>query len=281
MAIDGLSSSSTSADLHARWLDQFGPENSAAPKAPNVLHYGATKTEVDLPDAPRMTLSPGLFKSTAPAPPAASVGSLYTENPNERPKTPTPMATVDVYNSVKTHWPGVSNNAAKVLAAQSAAETGGGASMKNWNFGNVKSGAKQTHAYFGGTWEFANKMTKPGETPQQAGDRIVATEKGVTWDNGDLAKKKGYPGAQLLVYAPPHASSRFAAFDSADAGMTSFVAYHQRLAAKNPAYAAALEQGDARTAAQILIKAGYATAPSKGYADAMASRKADLDKVVP
>ncbi len=213
----------------------------------------------------------GSQPSTGPA-----NGRRYTDNPNEvsvQRTTPTPKQVVDMLMSA---WPGLNETGARVLTAQFMGETGDGRYCFNWNLGNVKSSSTANkHMYLANVWECI-KDSNVDATLKEAGSL------GRTVDQGSQeARSHGWTckaGKSLVVFSPPHAQTRFRAYDSLQNGAERWVKHQQGTASKEPAYFPALNAGDIDTVVNCLDKVKYFSGSRDVYLSSMKRKKAQIDK---
>lgn len=168
---------------------------------------------------------------------------------------------MDFSKSLILAVPGISKEAAGVLYAQFAGETGKGVHCYGHNLGNVKysKGCGYNYHALNGVWE--------GVTPAQA-QALIASGQAKADPSKDHAKAVG-PGKVSVLFTASHPASWFRAYPSLEKGMQVFVA-----AKKNPTsrYASAwayLLAGDCMGYAQALYSKGYFTASPKAYGEAM------------
>jgi len=250
---------------------------------PRELFEGGAAREAGL----SFEKKPGVFGRTAPhradgyeritheRPPAVggtttiTGAKVYTNATTEIGVAKTKLSTPEMVALIRKHWSDLTEEGARTLAAQWAAETGFGQNCYSFNFGNVKCiDPKQGHMYLAGVWEVP-KTDAEAAKMRAAGGR----------DADDAFKKKlGLPpNMRVIVFEPPHPASRFRAFMSADEGMAFWVGFKKNIAAKHPEYLDALNRGDIATAAHVLAKAKYATAPEAMYRDAMIRCRRTID----
>lgn len=197
---------------------------------------------------------------------------VYTKNKNEttvQRTSPTPKQVID---AVKAAWPALTENGARVLAAQYMAETGNGKYCFNYNFGNVKSAnTGDLHMYLANVWEcVANPATAEKIVAGSGGKAHIATAE-------ETAKHNWSCASTIVVFNPPHAASRFRGFATLQQGAEFFVKKHQGIAGKSPAYLTKLNAGDTAFVAKTLKQNGYYSTTEEKYAAALKNRKADID----
>jgi len=198
-------------------------------------------------------------------------GRKYTNNPSEvvtRRTTPTAR---EVVSMLLQSWSDLAEKGARTLTAQFMAETGEGKYCFNWNLGNVKAGANESHMYLRNVWECDTQSGALTHVQQSGGLAHIAT--------ADEIRKNGWkcPGA-VVVYEPPHAQCRFRAYSSLTDGAQRWLGHHQKIANKNPQFLSALNNGDVPAVAKALKQAGYYTAAESDYARAMTREKAKIDR---
>jgi hypothetical protein len=198
---------------------------------------------------------------------------IHTKNNNETATQKTTATPQQVIDAVKAAWPALTENGARVLAAQHMSETGNGQHCYNWNLGNVKAiGSENLHMYLHGVWEcVANPDRAAEHVAKGGGNAHIAT------DEETLAHKWKCP-ATIVVFNPPHPASRFRGFATLQEGAEFFVEKHQTMAAKNSAYLTKLNAGDTAFVAKFLKQNGYYSASESTYAAGLKRCKATIDK---
>lgn len=209
---------------------------------------------------------------TAPAP--SGTGKKYTTSALEQVTTRTTPTPAEVVNLLFEKWPELNKTGAKVLTAQSMAETGDWKFCFNWNLGNVKAGSGESHMYLSNVWECVASENAQSHVDKAGGSAHIATE--------DEAKKRGWscPGKSIVVFQPPHAQCRFKAYNSLAEGAQRWINHHQKIAARDATYLQALNDGDIAAVAKKLKATGYYTANETQYKNAMIGKKAVVDKAV-
>ena len=96
-------------------------------------------------------------------------------------------------------------------------------------------------------------------------------------DDAFKAEKRVPKNMRVIVFTPPHPTTRFRAFKTADEGMAFWVGYKKTVDKKCPGYVDALNRGDIATVAHLLDKAKYATMPEARYRDAMIRCRRTID----
>jgi peptidoglycan hydrolase-like protein with peptidoglycan-binding domain len=239
----------------------------AAPRAPSAAQPMQPAAKSSPAPAPRQPPSGAASPGTLPG------GRKYTANPNEvatKTTTPTPRQVVDM---LRANWGALTENGARTLTAQFMAETGGGKHCFNWNLGNVKSGANQPHMYLHNTWECGSAAQAQAQVAKGNGLARLAT--------ADEIKKHGWKCPEVvMVFDPPHPTSRFRAYASLEDGAQLWLDHHELIAGKNPNYVTALNAGDIGAVARALKQARYYTAAEADYARAMTRTKADIDRAL-
>jgi hypothetical protein len=203
-------------------------------------------------------------------------GKRYTNNPNEvvtRQTTPTPQ---NVVAMILSSWTQLTNNGARTLTAQFMVETGGGRYCFNWNLGNVKAPSQDvSHMYLRNVWECISKSQ--GEAQVAGGRGLVRIAM------PEEIQKRGWrctTGAVVVVFDPPHPTSRFRAYGSLQEGAQRWIGHHQKIARANSNYINALNTGDIVAVAKALKVARYYTASESDYARAMIEAKATIDRAL-
>jgi len=140
--------------------------------------------------------------------------------PVEIPARKTPASKEQVIETLWKAWMGYFGAAPRkesiwVLVAQWGLETGWGASMWNWNFGNVKS--KDGDGYDFQFYECGEEIT------QAEAQRWVAADPSLVKIVRTYTSKKGIPMASVTV-KPKHWACRFRAFDDILEGATDYLA---------------------------------------------------------
>jgi len=198
-------------------------------------------------------------------------GRKYTNNPKEvvtRRTTPTAREVVLMLRQV---WSDLTENGARTLTAQFMAETGEGRYCFNWNLGNVKAGANETHMYLRDVWECDSQSGARAQVDQSGGLAHIAT--------ADEIRKHGWKCPRtVVVFEPPHPQCRFRAYSSLADGAQRWLGHHQKIAQKNPQFLTALNNGDVAAVAKALKQVGYYTAAESDYARAMTREKTKIDK---
>ncbi len=166
--------------------------------------------------------------------------TLYTTDPNERLRQQTPANINDVIRLIRDKWPDLPAVGAKVMAAQYMHETGRGASMYNWNVGNIKCANKSCLFWF-------HERIHECEEQIQA-EKHIATGKGKARLATDEEVKqhaswKCVPKLTILYFAP-HENCKFRFYESLEAGISEFVKYHRGVADDVKDYRQALYAGD-------------------------------------
>jgi hypothetical protein len=267
----------TSRRLHELQAPYADPMRTDSPNG--AVPPQATKKPVPLlADATHFVAPPtdgiGLAKlfartpGCAPAPLAPEAikndGKLYTSNPGERTTTRTRVDLKgDVLPALERAWPESTPAMRKVMAAQIGIETTGGEDVYNFNVGNKKAGSNEPHMYLRGTWEIVSQ--------KQADAELVGPQ-------GHLVHVKDVraDGKVHVIFDPPHPQARFKAIGSLDEGLRSHVEYYKKLAAEDPAFKKALEDGDTDTVAHILKVRGYYSGDEEAYKKGMRLHGAKL-----
>lgn len=269
LAADGLVGAATEAALVAAGAPT-PPRRQQASASPAGANRGRP-----IQSAPKSAPAPAPRQppSGAASPGASAGGRKYTANPNEvatKTTTPTPRQVVDM---LRANWGALTENGARMLTAQFMAETGGGKHCFNWNLGNVKSGANQPHMYLHNTWECGSAAEAQAQVAKGNGLARLAT--------ADEIKKHGWKCPEVvMVFDPPHPTSRFRAYASLEDGAQLWLDHHELIAGKNPNYVTALNAGDIGAVARALKQARYYTAAEADYARAMTRTKADIDRAL-
>jgi hypothetical protein len=199
-------------------------------------------------------------------------GHKYTESPNEAATKRTTPTAGDVVSMLLTAWPELTGQGARTLTAQFMHETGDGLHCYNWNLGNVKASAAEPHMYLQGVWEVGSPAAMQAQVDSAKGLAHLAT--------ADEIKKHGWscpPGQAVAVFDPPHAQSRFHAYDSLVNGAQRWMGHHRAIAGKNPTYLASVNGGDCTAVAHILKIVGYYTGGETDYANGMTGKKRAID----
>jgi peptidoglycan hydrolase-like protein with peptidoglycan-binding domain len=220
--------------------------------------------------------SPHPFKPGSPPPPSPAAGKTFTNNPNEvvtRRTTPTAREVVDM---VRMAWPELTENGARTLTAQFMGETGGGKYCFNWNLGNVKEPTGTLpHMYLHNVWEVSTPASAEAQVNRAGGLARIASDSEV--------KKHGWSrpaGKAVVVFNPPHPACRFRAYASLPDGAQRWLGHHQRIAKQTSGFLASVNAGDTKAVAHALKMARYYTAGEEDYARLMASKKAEIDRVL-
>jgi peptidoglycan hydrolase-like protein with peptidoglycan-binding domain len=269
LVVDGLVGSATEAALIAAGATP-PPRLQPASASPAGVNQGRP-----MQPAPKSTPAPAPRQppSGAASPGASAGGRKYTANPNEvatKTTTPTSRQVVDMLHS---NWGALTENGARTLTAQFMAETGGGKYCFNWNLGNVKAGASQPHMYLRNVWECGSAAEAQAQVAKGNGLARIAT--------ADEIKKHGWKCPDVvMVFDPPHPTSRFRAYASLEDGAQLWLDHHELIAGKNPTYVTALNAGDIGAVARALKQARYYTAAEADYARAMTRTKADIDRAL-
>jgi hypothetical protein len=201
----------------------------------------------------------------------ATVGgaTIHTSSPHDIGVRTTTSPPREVVALIRKHWPQLTEAGARTLAAQWAGETNFGKNCFSFNFGNVKCvDTKQDHMYLARIWEVAHSDADAARMRAAGG-----------YEADDRFKRDlGLPLTMRVIrFDPPHPTTRFRAFKSADEGMAFWVAYKQKIAVQHPEYVDALNRGDVAAVAHVLAKAKYATAPEPLYRDAMIRCRKTID----
>jgi hypothetical protein len=248
--------------------------NPGAPHVPNMLVVGrAISVDISMRAAGMgRILSLGDSESAT----AGDAGGRYTSNPLETAARQTRLDPgEEVVPALRMVWGEVGERGARMLSAQYAYETGSGRYCFNYNLGNHKAGANETHTYLRGVWE--------GISPESF-DRMHADPtfgELVRVEDPQSAAQKGHvvpPGKSVVLFDPPHPASRFRANATMEEGVMRFADYHKRLAQKNNGYLAALTAGDCRAVAQILASMGYFTGDVDAYAQGLINHRDIIDE---
>ena len=173
----------------------------------------------------------------------------------------------DVVNELLVGWPELHPPGARTIAAQYLAETGG-TNCYNWNLGNKKSGVDNLHMYLNPVPECLSKAAADAHVAKGKGLARLATA-------GEMKKQKC--SDTMVMFIAPHDWSRFRAYSSLKEGVLDWVAGHREKARLHRDYLKALQAGDTASAAKVLKKAGYYTAPESEYASAMAAQRKVID----
>jgi hypothetical protein len=246
-------------DRIASWLDDSPPPKAGG--APGLAP--AKEVDIDaLPlyehnDEPKFLFA---LEGKAESEPEKVAGKLYTLNPSEVPVRSTELPAQRVVDLARAHWPELTEEGAKTLAAQWAYETTHGTNCYNFNFGNVKQpNLSQPHMFLAGTWELC-------ETKVEAAS-VVASSRGLAHLASDGEKRaKGIASTTpMVVFDPPSIVSSFGAYRTADEGMAAWVAFEQRIVVVSPGYVEALNRGDIPTMARMLSAAHYSTGTEEQY----------------
>jgi hypothetical protein len=235
------------------------PSHSGPPLSPDAFNNPALKGKAHEKAKHEQKTIASAHKDTLRP---ATRERVYTTNPAEQSVHTTRLdAARDVYPAIGKLVPGLSKEARFLLTAQFVHETGGGASCFNFNLGNVKAapGLKEPHMYLANNKEVVSsrelaRLTND-KTPFHECVHLVAT-------------KKDAHGVEhhTVVLDPPHPSSAFRAYASAEQGITAWVHRFERYIAKSPELADAMNKGDAHTFASILkAKFGYYTGNEADY----------------
>jgi hypothetical protein len=230
------------------------------------------------PEAPKTTDVPVAPASpTTPQPTPHTVApkgdsKKYTTNPNEVTTVRTTPTLGEVVGVLKSSWPDLTEAGARTLASQWASETGYGRYCFNFNFGNVKGTADQSHMYLRGVWELL---------PPASADKVVAGAGGQAHIATDAERNQhGWAcdaNHKVVVFDPPNTACRFRAFATLVDGSAGYVAKHQSIAAKQKGYLDAINAGDTDTVATVLHNVGYYTATLASYKSQMKSAKKKID----
>lgn len=202
-------------------------------------------------------------------------GKKYTDDPNEVPTRTTTPAAREVVNMLRASWGELTPDGAHTLTSQFMHETGAGKHCYNWNLGNVKSGTGNPHMYLHGVWEVDTPAAAQAQVDKSGGLAHIAT--------ADEIKKHGWglpAGKAIAVFDPPHPQSRFRAYGSLQDGSQRWLAHHQAIAARNPAFLTALNAGDTTAVAHALKQAKYYSGSEPDYARGMARYKAEIDRAL-
>lgn len=197
---------------------------------------------------------------------------LFTADPLERITKATKPEIREMVGMLQTAWPALSETGARVLTAQSMAETGDWRFCFNWNLGNVKALKGQKHMYLRGVWECYTAAEAKVEVAKSGGMGRLAT--------AEECKKKGWacPGKVVVAFEPPHVQCRFRAYDTLAEGAQKWMEYHQNRAAKSAGYLPALNAGDIATVVSTLKAARYFTADEGHYRKGMEAKLAVINK---
>lgn len=215
----------------------------------------------------------GISAPAAPATPVPSHNGRYTDNPNEVVTKTTVPAPKEVIAMLRSGWTELSEQGARTLTAQFLFETGGGKNCFNWNLGNVKAVTNTVpHMYLRNTTEGFPAGAAEFEVNHGGGLARIATAEEV--------KAKGWAiaGRAVVVFQPPHPTSRFLAYPSLTIGATGWMNHHKRLALKFATYLASANAGDCIEVAHLLKMAHYYTGNEGTYARQMTNKKAELDR---
>jgi hypothetical protein len=202
-------------------------------------------------------------------------GRLYTQNPKEVgacTTTPTPR---DVVAILKEKWLQLSDAGARTLAAQFMGETGNGRFCFNWNLGNEKATPAEPHYFLRDVWEV--------ESPARAARHVADSNGLARLSTPEETRTRGWScpaGKEVVVYEPPHAETRFRAYDALGDGAQKWIARYQRTATHDPTFLPALNAGDTAAVAHALKRAGYYSDGETHYAASMAHKKAELDRTL-
>jgi hypothetical protein len=209
---------------------------------------------------------------------AETVAERFTESPMEVPRKATRIDPgAQFVPALRVAWPAIGERGARTLAAQFALETGAGRHCYNFNFGNHKAGAKELHTYLKGVWEGIPARQFQAMKANGALGALLREEPA----NESLRKGHRVPvGALVVLLDPPHPAARFRANRTLQDGIERFVAHHERIAARDPAYLSALARGDVFSVARILGSPAvrYFTGNVDAYAEGMASHREILDE---
>jgi hypothetical protein len=199
---------------------------------------------------------------------------LFTADPLERITKATKPEIFEMVSMLKAAWPGLGETGARVLTAQSMAETGDWRFCFNWNLGNVKATKTQKHMYLRGVWECYTAVEAKAEVAKSGGLGRLAT--------AEESKKKGWscPGKVVVAFEPPHVQCRFRAYDTLAEGAQKWMEYHQTRAAKTAGYLPALNAGDVATVVRTLKAARYFTADEGHYRKGMENKLAAINKAL-
>ncbi len=217
---------------------------------------------------------------SSPAPASATVvpkgdGKKFTTSPNEVTTVRTTPTIGEVVGVLKSGWPDLTELGARTLASQWGAETGFGKYCFNYNLGNVKATADEPHMYLHGVWELLS--------PSGA-DKAVAGASGLAHiASDDEIKKHGWvvgASQRIVVFEPPHAASRFRAYNTLAEGCAKYIARHTGYAKANAGYLDAINAGNTDQVAHILKVIGYYTATEASYKAGMKRCKGTIDKAL-
>lgn len=236
--------------------EMFGPPRAQTP-APKALE--AERREVD----------------------RTPTGPIYTASENEVETRNTPVVPRALVAAVRRQWPGLTEQGARTLVAQSSFETGHWANCYNFNLGNAKRfDASRPHMYLQGTWEGVTRRYVAEEGRLETDEEVLTRYRKehpkdadlVRLDNNtDHAKAVG-PDKVSLRFSAPHEMARFVAHASLDDGVAAWTKKLQSF----PGMTTALNSGDAAQVAHILRRHGYYTGGEAEYAAGIASHQQAL-----
>jgi hypothetical protein len=180
--------------------------------------------------------------------------------PSELVAQKTPVSKEDLIRALYEAWTHLFGEPPKkdsifVLASQWALETGWGASMWNFNLGNVKSVEGDGHDY---CFFACNEILKT-TTAHAMATAAPATAR-VTQDRGD--------GTSIIWFYPKHSGCRFRAFNTLVDGAVDYIGLlNKRFARSWPAVLA----GDPAQFSHLLRSQGYYTADESAYTRTLTS----------
>lgn len=181
----------------------------------------------------------------------------------ELPSYVTRMEPQDVARVFASVWPGggVSREALALVMAQSALETGRWKSMRDFNFGGVKSSTANDHQFF---------TTTECVSEARAAQAVAESTPGAWCVYADPTKYgKCDPGFVRVIVGAKHPWARFRAHETAAEAALSYLSV---LHTKFPlAWQVLVTTADPTAYAIALKKQGYYTAPADAYAKNLVS----------
>jgi len=248
--------------------------NLGTPHVPNMLVVGrAISIDISMRAAGmNRILSLGDTESA----PTDDAGVRYTSNPLEATARRTRLDPgEEVVPALRMVWSEVGELGARMLSAQYAYETGSGRYCFNYNLGNHKAGANEPHTYLHGVWEGISREGFDRMHADPTFGELVRIE------DPQSAAQKGHSvpqGKSVVLFDPPHPTSRFRANATMEEGVMRFADYHKHLAQKNKRYLGALTAGDCRAVAQMLASMGYFTGDVDAYAQGLINHRDIIDE---
>lgn len=172
------------------------------------------------------------------------------------PMFPTRLSPRTIKAAVERAWPEAfpgetaDPEAVEILLAQWGIETGNGASMKNYNLGNVKRVKGKPWTMFPGTWEVLSKVPS------------------------DAARSEPLPSGKFkVIFEPPHPQTHFSAFQTLEEGAVSWLRKMKTRFSKAWPYAL---EGDTEGFSKALKSQGYYTQDEDKYTAALVSRRKSM-----